>query len=132
MTPQEKQQIKARFFGMHIGGNFIHPDFEQPQILMGVANYKIGVTPIGSTGSCFYNDGWVDIERCKLILRHISLLSAQELATMDVMVFNGDKKSAYHKKIEYLRSINIATHFMGIDPVTEGWAELVNNQKTTT
>lgn len=65
-----------------------------------------------------------DITDCKVILRHVSSITGNEIATMDAISMTSGREFAYHNKIEYLRSINVATPFMGHDPIAEGWAIL--------
>lgn len=120
----DKQQIKARFFGAHIGCDV--NIFLKGKPIMYATNCGVvtGVrdSVLISVGELAkYSDEEFDI---KLVLRHISSLTDREVATMDAIVMTSDKKSAYHNKIEYLRSINVATHFMGLDPIGEGWAIL--------
>lgn len=74
----EKEQLKARFFGMHIGCPFTHPDFEEPQELWGAAKWQLAKHH-GFSGSCFYKDGWVDIERSQLILKPLSIITDEEI-----------------------------------------------------
>ncbi len=143
-----KQQIKAKFFGAHIGCEVITDVFhknESPVFLESIGLYSNG-TPFFSvrlTGAvvsgCSFNE-----RHSKLVLRHISLLTKKEAILMAEMI--GSKKEwgfiyqmFRHKKsirntlswiscrldaADYLRSINICLPFCGYDPIAEGWAIL--------
>ncbi len=85
MTPQEKQQLKARFFGMHIGAP-VQIDADMVQINAGCVfrkpNSQSKIPPMpflnfylpeqfGAVSMCA-------IDRCKLILRPLSSLTDAE------------------------------------------------------
>lgn len=71
MTPQEKQSIKARFFGMHIGCKAIAKQAQgQPEFL----GNMVGC----SFGGVMFENKIAAIGRCKLILRPLSGITDQE------------------------------------------------------
>ena len=72
MTPQQGQQKKARFFGMHIGCSVN---------VTGMAEYKNGGVTWDENGTFLFFDGFehhLFDENCKLILRPISSITDEE------------------------------------------------------
>ncbi len=147
MTPQEKQQLKARFFGMHLGCKM------QAVNSIGQGEYVLSGTSTLNEGALmlFTEDGGSfssDVTECKLILRPLSSItitecrqivdSLPEAKTSSIheieeaaLIFYNELTSidSIHQDspfefVDRLRSINICLPFMGIDPVAENWAIL--------
>lgn len=144
----DKQQIKARFFGQHIGCNLVALNF--------IARGKYALSGVSTTTSggmvFFTEDGGSftdNVTDCKLVLRPLSSITLDEV--IGLMSIPGiDEGEGYSDKLdaaeyllpmirakngwniqeetaisfEYYRSINICVPFMGFDPIAEGWAIL--------
>jgi hypothetical protein len=141
MTNEEKQQIKARFFGAHIGCMVKIGDFVE--ILDGVYypdTIKVQSSKLGH---------W-PISNCKLILRSLSSITDEEAIEYAVIMDGSEADlspasvssvKAYLKrsnkfqggdliKYDYLRSKNFALPFFGYDPIQEGWAVLESDKNS--
>lgn len=121
----DKQQIKTRFFGAHIGCKVSATNAfgNGEYILSGVSTLDEGALMV------FTEDGGsfsTDITDCKLVLRPLSSLTGSEMAHLDaISIHCGKNKMAIgYMRFDYLRSINVCVPFMGLDPITEGWAIL--------
>lgn len=62
---------KAKFFAAHLGQLFTHPDFDEPQVMTGVAFHEFGA-------SVHCKPGWVSIDNCKLVLKSLSEISDED------------------------------------------------------
>lgn len=142
----DKQQIKARFFGAHIGCDVSCFD------TIKMVGTNLGIVPT-NTGAVLchvkYQNGVIVpefINHCKLVLRPLSSITDMEAAEcakiMGYKDFADEMRIKYTKaalqamltlRIEagrhwhcadYLRSINICLPFMGLYPIAEGWAIL--------
>ena len=145
MTPQEKQQLKARFFGQHIGCNVKDADYGTVK-LIGVWQHfpSDGMKTIVRIGTENYENIENFLDRCKLILRPLSSVTktecydyvkliapnASDIEESSIILYEGmlgktkitDK--THYRFVDYARSIGICLSFMGLDPIAEGWAIL--------
>lgn len=144
----DKGQIKARFFGQHIGAVIAGGDDDPFAILLtsGLDGIKVETRE----GFDFLNWG----SPAKLVLRPLSSITLPELAECfrqcgynypegaahyqlnksqwegerdpDIMgsIYKCANVSGLSVGIDYLRSLNFCLPFMGLDPVAEGWAVL--------
>lgn len=122
----DKKQIKARFFGAHIGcdvnillkGRVIRYATNCGVVAGARDSVLISVGELSK-----YSDEEFDI---KLVLRPPTALKEHELAQLDAiaMKYRREKQLCGVLKFDYLRSINICVPFMGHDPIAEGWAIL--------
>lgn len=73
MTPQGKQQLKARFFGQHIGAKvkYINAMGESENIFEGLYWQ-------GERFNASLDEGSVPLDKCKLILRPLSSITDEE------------------------------------------------------
>lgn len=144
----DKQQIKARFFGAHIGCQFLdwhnelteltgierHPDRD------GRWNLHFFDEKNNCHGTC--KDG---LAGCRLVLRPLPYITPDEATECANLMFDDTRADgewladkvinnemnntwAYMDRctnaIDYLRSRNFCVPFMGLDPIAEGWAIL--------
>lgn len=150
------KEIKARFFGQHVGCDvrvknhpvFAHDDY----VLHGVKD-----------GFAIFSLFDADIDKCKLILRPLSSITDEEavecfitgrphlewceykvvrnengvgvLAWKDGVAKAG--LSIKHKALDlaqsdFIRSLNFCLPFCGLDPIAEGWAVLEVSPSTQT
>lgn len=98
MTSQ-KQQIKARFFGMHIGAQFVHQDIEGSAELLGVAKWELLDIPAPGL-SALGRAGWYDIDQCKLILRPLASITDEEVIEC-AKIYDADLIWKIYKRNEY-------------------------------
>ena len=75
MTNEEKQQLKARFFGMHKGAKFVSPCFSGDQINIGCYD-EIEDGRLHARVKGIY--GWYALELCELILRPLNSITDEE------------------------------------------------------
>ena len=141
----DKQQIKARFFGAHIGCKMIAigSHGEVAEVNRGVVMLADGRCYIESDGI-----GRVYIDNCKLVLRPLSSITQKEVNTLCDIIWNNNNSATklYHGDVleifrdgtdpaswvskqggwavDWLRSRNFALSFCGLDPIIEGWAIL--------
>lgn len=145
----DKQQIKARFFGQHIGGRVRIAG----SIVCADGDYTL-------SGVSFWSKMSVELENvdckvwafdCKLVLRPLSDISKSELIELltianyfdpewcadyylseefsgrdwlNIALTNKKSNDVIFHVIDYLRSINICVPFMGLDPIAEDWVIL--------
>ena len=155
MTQQQEQQLKARFFGMHIGCSVN---------VTGMAEYKNGGVTWDENGTFSFFDGFeyhLFDENCKLILRPLSSITDEEAVNcarlnprfpvgtpievytnqfgmkvvspvvqpLSEVVFDAGNMTPI--QYDYLRSLNFCLPFQGIDPIEAGWAILEETPQKT-